>query len=369
MGSPGHIFGYLATLAFISAAGGQATDAESWFRQAWQDAAKPRFETFVPGTVYRWEVEWGPPPSPHRAAELRKEVEGKPDHPARQELATLERLLALGGKPPTTSYTLWWVSENSWRLNKSDSAAEEEVARFTDVAVSARERWMHAPQQLTITSLTGTGRAEDLASWLQSMTADLHLLLTEGFGISRHVPHDIESFDASETGWTARTLSATGIFFFSGTWSKDGGLGAVEQVEASPAVPGQWGPMRYVFSRASSSAVVEVQTFNLPKSETSPERISRLTAVESFEVSDMSRLTKVPEAGGDDAIRGAIRVKSIHDHRSGDIVKQKIEEGAIVDERTASGEAADRRWLRYLGVGTLLTLAGLLVYLRMRVRA
>lgn len=364
----------LSVLRTCASADGQHADAESWFRAQWEAAKKPRLSLLTPYTMYQWEVAWGDPPSAQRVAELRQEVKGKPDHPARAELEMQERLLARGGKPATVSYQLWWVSEREWRLNTSTNSLPE-PDYFADYAALPNARWLLTPAQLTLTNLDDTPRANDLGSTIESSISDLVLLLWQGFASNRHIPNEVVEFSLEGDAWTARTSCERGLWEHAGTWLADLHVGLVHRVTATPATTESWSPMVFQFAdhdvgSTHQAALPRTMTAALLRgSQSRSERTALLGALASFDPNEIVRLTALPRPGGEDAIRGPVRVSRIHDHRSGDWVEAEVSGDQVVRESTLTTVRADRAWWRTLGIATLCVLCAILIYLRFKHRS
>ncbi|MGQ0626847.1 MAG: hypothetical protein ACT4PL_01955 [Phycisphaerales bacterium] len=115
-------------------------DVQRWLDDEW---TKWQSATAYEGCRAVWTTKWHLTRSLEEIAQLRKDVEGRPHHPGRVELANID--MQLRGELPGFEFDAYVSRLDAWRFNlKNDSGG------FVDTVFTPAESWSMTPESLTL---------------------------------------------------------------------------------------------------------------------------------------------------------------------------------------------------------------------------
>lgn len=352
----------LASLTFSTAlAQTNADEVRAWVRAQWAAADSPL--DGIAGNMIDFRLWEAPKLTKEQIAELEKLVEGKPDHPARREIATGKRQLASGGD--VRRYRVWANSSTEFRISEDTPYVE---ALYIDVARAAGVRWMMVPVQLQVGD-EGSGPGININPYVGSL---LNYFRFGGLNRGRAIELKLEEIEVGGMSWIAMARSKkTGLESrFSGRWDPVAGRGFVERSVTlkCPAMPEAVGEERRFDNWARSEQLGEWLAGTIE--ERTKDGVVKirytLDGVTPYTPAEFEALTRVPSVDGEDPVRGVTTYKSVYDYRPGaSAMSQRRGEDQTVPV-IAPVPAESSIWLRYTGWGVLSIAIVVLVALRLR---
>jgi len=136
---------FIAPASLAQEGDGERAAVWEWLERAWREA--PTSLDAFAGHVVRYRTEWhNGRLSRTEIDRLKREVEGKPDHPARRRIEVAERRLRSG--PDTTDCEIWVGPDGQWR--KAETPHYNEALSRTDRVVTPGHMWTMTSQHLSI---------------------------------------------------------------------------------------------------------------------------------------------------------------------------------------------------------------------------
>ncbi|NUQ67840.1 MAG: hypothetical protein HUU18_06120 [Phycisphaerales bacterium] len=336
-------------------------EVRAWVRAQWAAADSPL--DGIAGSMIDFRLWEAPKLTKEQIAELEKLVEGKPDHPARQEIKAGKRQLASGGDE--RRYRVWANSATEYRISE-DTPYEE--FRYIDVARAAGVRWQMVPVQLQI----GEGEAGPGAMQASYTAVLLGYFRFGGFNMGRPIELTIENINVHGTKWDALARSKkSGLEMqFTGRWDPVAKRGFVERVVnlKCPAMPEAVGN-EHRFDNWVENAQLGAWIAGIAEERTRDGAVKvryTLDGVTPYTAAEFDALTRLPSVDRADPVREATTYKSVYDYRPGAREKVERREGGEEVPVKARPAVEPSSWLRYAGWGVLSIAAVLLIVLRLR---
>lgn len=356
----------MATIAMLVAhptrqpegSGDLAARVQTWVDEEWERSQRlPE----LPGASLRWRIEDRYVPTASELEAIRREVANRPDHPDRELLARSERRLANG--PDICRYELWLREPDAWRVCKDLPGG------FWDTTLAGGSAWMLSTKALSLGDPVEDKRSGGAyVSERSGFSTDVSCLITGGFGLGGVKGAERSACELNGDRWefTATTPASTKgseprIVRFVGHW--DGEVGRwftilAEVVGDSPPTQrSRWEFQDWQWNEPHQRYVAGTVRFV-------SKQLDRLIVFEGSRPEPdggFDALTRVPEEGGVDVLRGEVRPPIIQDRRSG-LTRTRQPDGSWTETRMErSGGETDRAgsaW-RWVGLGALLVLAAI----------
>ena len=341
-------------LAGVSA----APTPETWLRSEWEAA---RGEYSFPGVEIRYTVELCYVPPPEELAALRREVQGKPDHPGWRDLEVYDR--RLGDGPDRISVRVW-LADGEWRVSQTGGAASPPVDYATANGVS----WSLSPNTLNLVDSDSPPPQRDYAGLVGANLSALSRLLHGYIGIGEAKGAVLGEIHEGSGRWTVVAEGDGLRASFEGRWSEDLGRGFVERMVIEQSLPQFVGAVtefqewRYdePLGQWVAGRVVE------HKPDGTVDRLFVFDTTAPVTREEFESLVTAPRLDRPDPIRGDLRVTKVSDFRS-DALKESVvgPDGSVLQTRPLPGRQA-RLNARRLGWAILVILAMTFVVVRIR---
>lgn len=326
------------------------SQVEAWFEQEWADAQQ--MPDLGDGS-FCWRVEfWDFPANPEsELVKLRAQVEGRPDHPARQDIERIER--ALRGDAQHSRHCLWARDKSHWRMNST-----YENGAYYDTAFVGKRLWRLTNNELIIASESTTQVVQQTMSTLYTFWPQINRFMFGGFShgvISKMRPGTIQ--------WDGREWRVTMSFgpenepslqtIISGRWDEEAGRGFVERevIILSIPKPGTVGlEYRYSDWRFVEPLGRWVATKVEKRSpEGQPQRIDVFEMWHEGTPGDFDKVTATPSPDTNDPIREELSIVRLVDHRRGVVRERQRGESAFGNQIALEGTGEGGAWRNWLG--------------------
>lgn len=300
---------------------------------------------------------------------MRREVEGKPEHPRRTELRNAERNASFG--PDTSTIRFLYLRDDRWRRLQDEVISNIDGSRgtqFYDNGESPDYRWRLAPLQLTI----GDRGADSPSSTSQSIIEmryriRLHMFQIEvPLGESAVSAIEVQSWNASERSFDAIVSWPHGFVF-----ENHGILGADSQIRIlesrvlkSPVEDIERSLTRFAHFEPASEFAPTALSVELVEPNGERQFLSQLISVTPLSEADTAEWLRVPVIGQPDAVRGTVRVKSVVDRTVAQVALATSPLAPEYSIDKASSTALSANHLRWAGWVILCMLGALFVLLR-----
>lgn len=327
------------------------TEVKAWLEEQWK--AAPRLPN-LNGHSIRWRTE-DPLPSASEVADLRRQVEGHPEHPRRDELRRAESALKIG-RPAAMQFQLFARDEHSWRFNSTYGTGV-----FTDEVLTPSTAWRLSNAAVMLLDRSHVGR--DAAQEMESerfvflpMVGSVLWGSIERAATSRLVPGDVS---ISGNRWKVLARRTTGsrlVLEYEGRWDPDAKRGFVEtyRIAQNPALPSSEGEGERFLDWAyfEGVGVWAAKRIELFRSNGSTWRTIHLEGFDPLPAGGFETVFKEPGAGGNDVIRGPIaRTIPVADYKANE-VRQATESGQTltspIPRAAPAAVASARNWLGWL---------------------
>ncbi|MCC6661153.1 MAG: hypothetical protein IT437_09735 [Phycisphaerales bacterium] len=245
------------------------------------------------------------------------EVGNKPDHPKRRAADDERRRRNAG--PDRTERRLYYLDDEHWRFNDSNTAD----GTYLDQTTTPEEIWLLTPASMTITSPhVPPPPGRDYGSALHDFAAEA--LDFAWARLQRRGPVVSSPLSAATTegagGWSARVGSAGYLFEYRGVGLPPGVL----EIDSCKVLQSASRPSA-VGSVTEYSDWKPEEAFGRPAAHRIRERDERghlvrelvLVSVRPLDASEFARLSRYPDLGESDAVRGAVTYNTISDFRPG----------------------------------------------------
>lgn len=362
----------VAVLLLAAAAHSRADDPDlrAWFDRRLQIAAEGAPTS---GFRFQWRLEHLEVPTEAQLNALRQAVQGRPEHPERQTLATYE------WRQKNTQYTdkVLWSLDGVFRFNESFHWLSK--SQFADIATHPSATWLLTEGQITL--VDADGPVEPGYDYRASVTRvhmrELRYFFTGGL----YAPAGADRSGAlrlSGDRWSCRfeSTDASGVrrvVEASGAWHADAGHGTVDRADMR-AVTGDKVERQLIHAKdwRIEPALGEVVAHEVLVSSPDGRPLRRylLAGVEPVTAADMARLTAIPALGGSDPIRGELAARGLSDmRRDGGVYHRRMPDGQVQTMPTVDQSIKQYdRWLSALGIGLLVLVLALVVLWRVRCR-
>lgn len=324
-----------AVCAFIGLQpGGVHSDRfAAWLEQAWTDAQElPQLD----GVVLRirsTNVDQGAPGELER---LRADVSGRPDHPGRRRLDSLEQTAL--GLPYWSVMTVRLADSNRWRINFDDSHGF-----FFDTALNDGVFWRFGANQLTIGEASAAPPGFEPESSLADFRQSIGFLRTGGFHLASSLGLTRDEAVSMESQGVFRfraTQQGGAVVEFAGRWSEEVGRGFIDEFRLVK-IPGAAGEERM-------SWVMRDWKFDLTLGDWIAARVEEFAAdgrpIARWELVDanlepperLEELLEIPRWDGADPLRDPLTVRAVADHRDSGSKMSHVEQGRLEPVSPAS---------------------------------
>lgn len=334
---------------------------KAWLEREWVESQS------VPdlrGYVLRYVHEIHATLTAEEAAELRRRIVDKPDHPDHETLRFYDRC-ATSGRPYTIERTLFSGGDDRWRWSRLNDGALDET-------MSEQAAWMWFDGRLEISAPDDRSTAGRIAvTRVSTLLPEVSRFFSGGMGVARtaNLVIDQARLMAADR-WTV-TATVMGhptsgyVHVFEGTWSDDKGRGFVDRAliyhnglqrpAANTDLVSGW---KYE-PEMDRWIAHTIETLN---NQGRRERVYRVTSIVP-NPAPLADLLRIPSPDRPDPIHGAIAITSLVDHRTGRVSIEGSDgrkfEGRVVNDSTQSTP-----W-KYIGWGVLAVIAvGVLLYVR-----
>lgn len=332
----------------------RAARVQSWVQREWRSAKDlPPF----PGVSLRWRTEDRFVPLPADLAQLESEVANKPDHPARAKLAIYYRRKEHG--PDVRHLELWWRAGDAWRINTTEGDGRS----YSDTTLTPTQAWSLTPRILTLASPNlGPAGLERFLNNRSTFLPEVALLLQGGFGLAGIMRlGDPSPVVLAGDSWGFSAENGADLpadhrlrVRFSGRWDDRLSRGFTENitVEQSPTNNhSTWDLSQWTLDDRLGAYVAGQVHFV----STEFDRLTFFEGAEPEPPGGFDALTRAPEPGGRDAIRGPVDTPAVQDLRSG-VTTVRADDGSVQVTRgapaiSAGAPAAGRA--RWLGIAAL----------------
>ncbi|MDQ7013122.1 MAG: hypothetical protein Q9O74_04415 [Planctomycetota bacterium] len=326
-------------------------DVRAWFADAWlQAAATPS----LPGFRIELHVEYPPQYTDEHLAALRRQAEGKPDHPNWTIIRAEERRRR---QPFDASrITIWTDDREGWRYSRSYLTSTTDKPSYIDAVVSDSVMWQLTPEELHVADSrdgTATGAHGDARLREGAMRTYLRELLLGrlGNGADNGFGPDGRIEVLPDGRWAAYVAHPErGAHRFEGTWDASLGRGFVETIEIveTPDEFAKFRGTRYEIAGWYFDDTAQ-RWLARTASEISPDGVvdhkTVLDAVMSVTPDELDAVFAVPPVEGSDPVRGEVTFRSLYDHRPTALARHDLgPDRAIVGSTDLSGASSFRRW-------------------------
>ncbi len=346
-----------------------------WWKHAWREAtewspSEPfliTYESRVPAAVVRRSLEqWeealaaGPPEGFESNADMLRE----------------RRALVESGQDDVVLWRLWLGKDkHRWTMDRPSTPSQP----FSDHGYSGTLAWTlqeigghHWLSVLTPSSVSEVGETASLAG---ASDRPRKYLLFGGIGLGSGQPASPVPSNASrlsDGSWAAEAAVryGSGEWIWKYTGQTDTAPGralpeAIEVLQLSPTVEGQGGARFADWQYNEVAGTWIAHSVDILDAAGGVRARWRVLSVEPVAHESLEELTRVPERGGVDALRGELRVASLTDYRPE--VRQATQVMPDGSERTWSiggrKRPGDRAWLRAAGWMILSLFSGMIVLL------
>lgn len=303
-------------------------------------------------------------PSLEEIAEMRRRVDGKPEHPDRRRLANAERMAA--GKNLRVASV--WRSGSAWRLNQTLEDG------YSDLAWSDSGAWILSPRQLTRSYLPlADEKTLAFRAYATSTAWETGLLLNGGLAMSKAaLTTRLEGEVWSAEG--SAPADATGItrrWSAKGRWSQSGPKTIEESVttEIGPddtpvgrmlLQTKDWVPLPIGSQWIARTARVTVNG--------RPTHEVTLTGCGTVSQAEFRALMTPPSPppNGVDPIRGPVTYQQLVDERPDRIRQEALATGEILAAPIPEGSALQSLRLRVAGWIAAAGIVAFLVFIKLR---
>jgi|GEM_PF-2856653 len=331
---------------------------ESWLRSEWEAA---RGEYSFPGVEIRYTIDLSYVPPAEELAALRREVQGKPDHPGWHDLEIYDRRLRDG---PDRINTRLWLANGEWRASESANASHPAFDYGTDGDVS----WSLSSNTLNLVDSDSPPPQRDYRGLINSNVLVLSKFLHGHIGIGEPKRAVLREIHEGSRRWTAVAEGDGFRAAFEGRWSEELGRGFVERMvieQDRPQFIGEATEFRDwhyddLLGKWIAGRVVERRPDGLVDKVLVFESSAPVTPAE------FDALVAAPRLDRPDPIRGDFRVSTVSDFRAHSLTESTISsEGNVVETRSLPGRRASLT-ARRLGWAILVVLAMTFVVVRIR---
>ncbi|HLO39833.1 MAG TPA: hypothetical protein VK176_02330 [Phycisphaerales bacterium] len=319
--------------------------------------------------VYEIRIEEPAQRTPQDVRALAAAVKDKPDHPLRDEVRAEERRLAEG--PDITDVVIFWNQEGSWRYNITLGPWADAAIRFIDTCVRPDSAWRLTPEQLAIVDPPsgyppGRDYAANQGTFLNYVDAML-----DG-SLSRRVSGmKLEEASVINGAWTARFSRDGRVIEYSGMIVQDPRAGGIFEPHSWKVVSHPErefvGEMehyeRWAFDEAIGQRVAH--TVRFVRSDGAPSRTVTLAGARRLGRDEFHRISRIPEPGEKDPIRGDVRITRVFDVRPG-AMEVRFPQDDVRPSMPLSPAATGSRSSQVAGAIAACAIVAALVWLRLR---
>lgn len=288
---------------------------QAWFMREWE-AARAFPENLEQPLDFTYEVRLLYVPPPEELEAMRKQVEGRPDHPLRSELTEYDRRIS-ENYPPFT-YRAIIGGPTQWRLAVDGIAGP---GMYADMGREKYAAWSLSPKQVHIAPVDPPVPGYAYAESVDNIKGAARALLYQGIGIGPPgEPTEPPRLSVSGRTWTAEVgYKDWSTFRYEGVWDADTKRGTVLRTTVihSDTYPEDVG-FRIEYGGHVDDQIMERRVATVARHYRPDSRVEREQRLRSVEWSTQSQLTlaaRVPSLDRPDPIRGPLTVDSIYDHR------------------------------------------------------
>ncbi len=346
----------------------------AWVAQAWADAARP---PNTGGYSIAWREETYSLLSSEEVTRLKREIGQRPEHPARAEVAHIEKH---GLSIPVGVLNMRFMGDGGerWRYNIDHAPVGPKASAFSDSALTPSDAWqlkthfleIFDPEESRSASTPGSLRAHEF-TFLPSLSRLIAGHFMQG-RLASVVPGSIRlegtewSFVASVPD--ARPEQAFAIRY-SGTWIGAENRGRVDacQIVSNGYKPETIGERELFRDHRWEPALSRWIAGRVERY--TPEgrlwRVIVLTSVDPLPAGGLDACVRPPDPRGTDPFRGPATYTTIRDHREG-VMKARHDNGETAILEALPPSPARGSSLRIIGWVSLAACVGALAWFRFR---
>ena len=328
------------------------TAARKVFEDAWQAAREFKL---APGYVYEWDLLWHASLTDGELAALIAEVGKKPDHPKRRVMEAEQRRRAKG--PDAIQRRLYYLDERRWRMNETNVTD----SFFVDIASTPGLVWALGPVSLTLQDPDAPPPPNrDYVRTAEKYTLELRRFAWSGLGPVPYEEVRLLRAKLSGSGWIGQLAAYEKEFALEGVVVGDRLRIESSQQDRADAGSAMFGLIER-YSDFKEAAGFPFPVAHRVRGFSAGERVQVayvLRSVSPLSEDEFSVLSRVPEPGVADAVRGDVKFTSIVDFRRGaESITTKTPDGERVEAipsaqlgRPASNSLRQVGWWSVAGI-------------------
>lgn len=356
----------LVSLLWTGFASAQEVGSLEWFKAEWAAAAKVE----IPKNIYIEYVIISPVPGDETELErLRGIVEGKPDHPLKQQYEDLKWQFNNG--PQQVRYRLWYGDSKHWRMSRD--LHQRTPLQFIDLAVRGGEAWQLTDRDLSLVDAADPPVDRNPANAIRVLPIYLQRWMFPGMAPGTPLGLKPESSEVLGETWKGTIRSATGdrVIELRGR-VVDGSVRVDTSTMVQALDEPRWTGSTSRFSDWSYNSLLGR---SIARSCTSfdhagvPWQAEIVNEIRALREGELAGLLTTPTAAGEDSIRGTTTFVAINDFRNG--VRTDLREAGST--QTPLPEWTQRKtppkWLRPSGWILAAGIVVALVWVRLRTRS
>jgi hypothetical protein len=294
------------------------------------------------GVCIAYRVDMLQVPRADELARLRREVEGKPDHPARVQLSIYDRRLQLDGKDG--DQRMVWRYKGMWRYNGQPLSDPE---AYSDLVWGDGVAWGLSQNTLLLADpATAARHPYGLPGVSSNMTFELMALTGAGIGLAHFNSIRLIPVVSDGVRWTAQGGTPDGRLRVkaNGTWSEETGWGTVDSVHTSDL----WvKATEWMYCEPLGMGIAG--RVDICDSDGKIDRRITLNSAVPFTPREFLAISRPPKIDGSDPIRGKTTFREVVDVRGSTPLLGHIQAGALVQLRSESHGREPEDRLRVLG--------------------
>jgi len=337
--------------------------------QRWLDAEVERSREYpaIVGLVVEFDQLYHPKVTQAELEALRIEIQGKPDHPARREMASHERRLATG--PDRKSWKVWLLTTERWRVNGSNEFPTG--IPFVDYGRDGNDAWVLMDDSMVVIDADKPPPNRNYSREESLVRMHLDEFLYAGLGQTRgeaafsHLAIEGDRWSVRRTVTLAPESEV--VVELAGRWDADAERGFVERrtLIASPfGAPGR----RWDFSGWRHEPLLkswvcgrvdEIAPDGRPHESFVWRGVAPVTAQE------VEALIAVPDPLGEDPVRGIVKVRAVSDFRAKAMTFTALDDEGASESRSLT-TSAPRQNIQWMGWALAALIIAGLVFMRVR---
>lgn len=318
-----------------------------WYKTQLDEASKPY--TFD-GFSLRWDTHLYTMMSDDELAQMRRDVEGKPDHPGRMQLQLHDQAKSRGYI--LNQHQLFANGKDQWRYNFS-----QVDLYYTDSVLSRNASWRTTPTEIRLyspaDSLSGADPRLTVRHDENVFTVDVDRIFFGLAGAMRRVGAEVVTADVQGDNWTVTASSPTVVngrsvvsYEIAGEWNSEARRGFVRSVRNLTYPSAEWEGDTETFDAWVIDPKHDI--WYCPKVIISKQNGRKYRSVENISLSGLPEggfpaVIVPPTHGGSDAVRGKYTQTVVTDYPRGKRTEYN-KDGSAHSSALELIELSDSRW-------------------------